>query len=57
VSRPALGTHAAPIQWVPRIPNLELKQSGRETRHSPPSYSEVKNKVKLYLHTLTVFTT
>jgi hypothetical protein len=32
-----------PIQWVPAAPTPVVKQSGRQTDHSPPSGAEVKS--------------
>jgi hypothetical protein len=43
VSRTALGPTQPPIQWVPGILSLGVKQPGSEADHSPPSSSEVKN--------------
>jgi hypothetical protein len=42
-SRTALGPTQPPIQWVPGSLSLEVKRSGREADHSPPSSAEVKN--------------
>jgi hypothetical protein len=39
-----------PIQLVPGSLSLELKRSGREADHSPPSSVKVKERVELYLH-------
>jgi hypothetical protein len=49
-SRMALGPTQPPIQWVPGILSLGAKRPGREADHSPPSSVEVKEWVKLYLH-------
>jgi hypothetical protein len=50
LSRPALRLTQSPIQWVPRALSLGVKWPGREANHSPPSSSEVKECVELYLH-------
>jgi hypothetical protein len=42
-SRPTLGPTQPPVQWVPGALSLGVKQSGRETDHSPPSSAKVKN--------------
>jgi hypothetical protein len=47
-STPALG----PTQWVPGDLSLGVGWPGRETDHSPPSSSEVKECVELYLHSV-----
>jgi hypothetical protein len=49
-SRTALGPTQPPIQWVPGALSLGVKQPGREADHSPPSSTEVKECVELYLH-------
>jgi hypothetical protein len=49
-SRTALGPTQLPIQWVPGALSLGVKRPGREADHSPPSTSEVKESVELYLH-------
>jgi hypothetical protein len=49
-SRTALGPTQSPIHWVPGALSLGIKQPGREANHSPPSSSEVKECVELYLH-------
>jgi hypothetical protein len=41
-SRPVLGPTQPPIQWVPAVLSLGLKQPRRDADHSPPS-SAVKN--------------
>jgi hypothetical protein len=43
VSRLALRPTQSPIQWVPRVIFLGMKQKGREADHSPPSSADVKN--------------
>jgi hypothetical protein len=48
-SRTALGPTQSPIQWVPGVLSLEVKRTGREADHSPPSSAEVKECVELYL--------
>jgi len=50
VSRTALGPTQSSIQWVPGALSLGAKRPGREADHSPPSSAEVKECVKLYLH-------
>jgi hypothetical protein len=50
VSRMALGPTQTPIQWVPGVLSLGLKQLGREVDHSPPCSAEVKELMELYLH-------
>jgi len=42
VSRMDLGPTQPPIQWVPGALSLEIKRSGHEADHSPPSSAEVK---------------
>jgi hypothetical protein len=49
-SKTALGPTQPPIQWVPGAPSLGVKWPGREADHSPPTSAEVKEWVKLYLH-------
>jgi hypothetical protein len=49
-SRKALGSTQPPIQWITGALSLKVKRPGRETDHSPPSSVEVKEYVKLYLH-------
>jgi hypothetical protein len=49
-SRTALGPTQPPLQWLPGALCLGVKRPGRETDHSPPSSAEVKECVKLYLH-------
>jgi hypothetical protein len=41
-SRPALGLTQPPIHWVPGAVSLGVKRPGRESNHSPPSSTEVK---------------
>jgi hypothetical protein len=43
-SRPALVPTQPPIQWVPGVPSLGIKQLGLETEHSLPSGVEVNNE-------------
>jgi hypothetical protein len=45
-----LGPAQPPIQRVPGALSLEVKRPGREAGHSPQSSAEVKECVKLYLH-------
>jgi hypothetical protein len=40
-SRQTVGRTQPPIQWVPGAIPLGVKQSARETNHSPPSNVEV----------------
>jgi hypothetical protein len=42
ISRMALGPTQPPIQLIPGTLSLEVKQSGHEAGHSPPSSDEVK---------------
>jgi hypothetical protein len=49
VPRPALGPTQPPIQRVPGVLSLGIKQAGREADHSPPSSAEIKECVELYL--------
>jgi hypothetical protein len=49
-SRTAPGPTQPPIQWVQGAVSLGVKRPGREADHSPPSSAEVKECVKLYLH-------
>jgi len=39
-----------PIQWVPGALSPGVKRPGRETDHSPPSSTVVKECVELYFH-------
>jgi hypothetical protein len=48
----ALGPTQPPIQWVLGSLLLGVKRPGREADHSLPSSAEVKECVKLYLHSL-----
>jgi hypothetical protein len=41
------------IQWVPGAVSLGVKRPGREADLSPPSNTEVKECVELYLHSPT----
>jgi len=52
MSRPALGLTQPPIQWVTGVLSQEVKRPGCEADHSPPTSPEVKECVKLYLHSL-----
>jgi hypothetical protein len=45
VSRPALGPTQPPIHWVPGALSLGVKRPGREADHSPPSRSEVGQRM------------
>jgi hypothetical protein len=38
------------MQWVPGDISLWVKREEREADHSPPSSTEVKECVELYLH-------
>jgi hypothetical protein len=49
-SRTALGPTQPPSQWVPGALSLGIKRPGREADHSHLSSAEVKECVKLYLH-------
>jgi hypothetical protein len=49
-SRPTLAPTQHPIQWVPGALSLGVKRPVREADPSPPSSAEVKECVKLYLH-------
>jgi hypothetical protein len=44
------GAHPASIKWVPGVLSLGVKRPGREADHSPPSSTEAKERVELYLH-------
>jgi hypothetical protein len=44
-SRLVLGPTELPIQWVPGV-----KRPGREANHTPPTSSEAKKNVDLYVH-------
>jgi hypothetical protein len=41
-SRPALRPTQPRIQWVPEVFSLEVKRSGREAGHLPPTSAKVK---------------
>jgi len=41
-SRPSLETTQPPNQWVSGVLSLGISRPGRETRHSSPSNTEVK---------------
>jgi len=47
MSRMALGPIQSPMQWVPGALSPGVK---RKADHSPPSSTEVKECVELYLH-------
>jgi hypothetical protein len=49
-SRTALPPTQPPTQLVRGVLSLGVKRPGREADHSPPSSAEVKECVKLYLH-------
>jgi hypothetical protein len=49
-SRGAMGSTQPPIQWVPGALSPEVKRSGREAGHSPPTSAEVK-KTLIYAST------
>jgi hypothetical protein len=49
-SRPALGPTQPPIQWVLGALSPGVKQPGLQAHHLPPSSSEAKECVELYLH-------
>jgi hypothetical protein len=50
VSRTVLSPTQPRIQCVPGALSLEVKRSGGEADHKPPSIAEVKECVELYLH-------
>jgi hypothetical protein len=50
IIRTALGPIQPPVQWVPGPLFLEVKLSGCEADHSPPSRAEVKECLELYFH-------
>jgi hypothetical protein len=52
-SRPALGSTHPPSQWIPGVLSPEIKRSGREADHPPPTSAEVK---KMWLYTSTPHT-
>jgi hypothetical protein len=45
-----VGPSQPPTQWVPGDLSLGVKLPGREADNSPPSTTEVKERVELYLH-------
>jgi hypothetical protein len=45
-----LGPTQPPIQWVPGALTLGVKRPGHEVDHLPPSSTEDKEFVELYLH-------
>jgi hypothetical protein len=45
-----LGPTQSPVQWVPGVLSLGVKQPGCEADHSPPSSTDVKEFVELYRH-------
>jgi hypothetical protein len=49
-SRMVLGLTQPPIQWIPEALSLGVKQPGCEAHHSPPSSTEVKECMELYLY-------
>jgi hypothetical protein len=49
-SRTAVGPTQPPIQWILEALSLGVNRPGREAGNSPPSNSEVKELVELYLH-------
>jgi hypothetical protein len=49
-SRPVLESTQPPIQWVPGALLLGVKWPGCEADHLPSSSAEIKEWVKLYLH-------
>jgi hypothetical protein len=48
-SRPALGPAQPPVQWVPGH-SPGVKRPGRGVDHPPPSSTEVKERIELYLY-------
>jgi hypothetical protein len=50
MSRLALEPIQPPIQWVPGVLSLGVKQLRCEANHSPPPSAEVKECVELYLY-------
>jgi hypothetical protein len=50
MSRTALGPTQPPLQWVLGAVSLEIKWRGHEADNSPPSSTEVKECLELYLH-------
>jgi hypothetical protein len=49
-SRTALGPTQSLIQWVPGRLSLGVRRPRREADQSPPSSAEIKERVKLYIH-------
>jgi hypothetical protein len=49
-SRTALGPTQPPVQLVPGVLSLGVKRPERESDHSPPSSTEVKECVEIYIH-------
>jgi hypothetical protein len=49
-SRTVLGPTQPPIQWVPGVLSVGVKRLRLQADHSPPSSTEVKECVELYLH-------
>jgi hypothetical protein len=49
-SRTALGPTQPPIHWIPGVLSLGVKRPGHEANHWPPSSSEVKECVELYIY-------
>jgi hypothetical protein len=49
-SLPCLQETASSVQWIPGALYLGVKRPGREADHSPPSNTEVKECVELYIH-------
>jgi hypothetical protein len=45
-----LGPTLIPINIVPGAVSSEVKRTGREAYHSPPSSTEIKNAWEMYLH-------
>jgi hypothetical protein len=43
LSRPILGTTKPPKQWAPSATSGGVKRQERETNHSPPTTTEIKN--------------
>jgi hypothetical protein len=50
MSRTALGSTQPPVQGVPGALSVGVNWPGREAEQSLPSSAEVKECVKLYLH-------
>ena len=52
-STPALGPTQTPIEWVPGVfPVGGVKWLGRGVKHPSPSSAEVKERVEVYLYSL-----